>query len=79
MACPTNQSALEERKNALKCEVESQNCTDPTNLKYHCVMNEYANHLVEVCAIATKIVGEERICEKSCFHMKMLYTSNVKI
>lgn len=60
MTCPMDQTALEERKKVLKCESKSQTCTESTNFQYHCVMNEYANQLVEVCAIPTKIVGEER-------------------
>lgn len=28
----------------------NQNCTDPDNFKYHCVMNELETELVEVCA-----------------------------
>jgi hypothetical protein len=59
-ACPTDRSTLEERKRALKCELESQTCTESYNFQYHCVMDEYAKHLVEICAVATKLIGKKK-------------------
>ncbi|XP_062571141.1 uncharacterized protein LOC134233137 [Saccostrea cucullata] len=34
-----------------------QNCTEKTNFKYHCVLNEWGNRTVEVCAPETHIIG----------------------
>lgn len=51
-SCPQNKSAVEERANIKQCQAMAgnQNCTDPDNFKYHCVMNELETELVEVCA-----------------------------
>ena len=47
-----NKTAVERRKEIKNCQAKAkyQNCTDPTKFQYHCVLNEYGNALVEVCA-----------------------------
>ncbi|XP_056014803.1 uncharacterized protein LOC130052802 [Ostrea edulis] len=55
--CPSDSSTLGERKRALSCQTVHQNCTEPANFRYHCVLNEYANQSIEVCAVATSIIG----------------------
>ncbi|XP_062582381.1 uncharacterized protein LOC134244120 isoform X2 [Saccostrea cucullata] len=55
--CPKDESTFEERKQVLNCSYIPQNCTDPLKFQYHCVLNEYANRSVEVCAIPTRILG----------------------
>jgi hypothetical protein len=56
--CPKDGESFEKRKMTLNCESVRQNCTKPANFQYHCLLNEYANQSVEVCAIATNIIGK---------------------
>lgn len=51
-SCPMNKTAVERRKEIKNCQAKAkyQNCTDLTKFQYHCVLNEYGNALVEVCA-----------------------------
>lgn len=53
-------SEWERRKEIKKCSLlaQKQNCTDVSNFEYHCVINEYENALIEVCAPAYIINGE---------------------
>lgn len=51
-SCPVNKTTLEKRIEEKKCKKFAylQNCTEPSNFLYHCVINEYGNATVEVCA-----------------------------
>lgn len=59
--CPSDPYTLGERKRALSCQTVHQNCTEPANFRYHCVLNEYANQSIEVCAVATSIIGKGKV------------------
>lgn len=50
---------MEARANEKNCEsiAQAQNCTMPEKIKYHCVMNELENALIEVCAPEYRIHG----------------------
>ncbi|XP_061196012.1 uncharacterized protein LOC133204298 [Saccostrea echinata] len=50
--CPITKSEKEYAEKNKNCEAlaQKQNCTDPSNFKYHCVLNYEDNTLVEVCA-----------------------------
>ena len=51
-SCPMNRTAVERRKEIKNCEAiaKKQNCTESNKFLYHCVINEYGDALVEVCA-----------------------------
>lgn len=58
-SCPKDKSEIEERSKGKNCEAlaQIQNCTEPQKFKYHCVINELGNSIVEVCAEAYYIHG----------------------
>lgn len=58
-SCPKDKSEMEERAKKKNCEALAriQNCTEPQKFKYHCVINELGNAIVEVCAEAYYIHG----------------------
>lgn len=58
-SCPVTKEELIKRKEMKKCDLlsERQNCTVASNFKYHCVMNEFEDAFVEVCAQAYMING----------------------
>lgn len=58
-SCPESQSEMEARANEKNCEsiAQTQNCTMPEKIKYHCVMNELENAFIEVCAPEYRIHG----------------------
>lgn len=58
-SCPVSISEWERRKHIKKCSLlaQKQNCTDVSNFEYHCVINEYENAFIEVCAPAYIING----------------------
>lgn len=51
-SCPVSFSEWEKREDIKNCSLlaQKQNCTDATKFKYHCVINEFENALIEVCA-----------------------------
>ncbi|XP_062570777.1 uncharacterized protein LOC134232814 [Saccostrea cucullata] len=57
--CPLTVEEVEKAANIKNCKAlaQKQNCTDPSNFKYHCVINEEEDSLVEVCAPAYYIHG----------------------
>lgn len=58
-SCPESKAELEKREREKNCSsiANIQNCTKPANFKYHCVMNEFENKLIEVCAAEFYIIG----------------------
>lgn len=58
-SCPVTKEELIKRREVKKCHLlsQKQNCTKPFNFKYHCVMNEFEDAFVEVCAPAYIING----------------------
>lgn len=58
--CPKTRLDVEKRAKLKNCQALAltQNCTtEPRKFKYHCVMNEYENAFVEVCATEYYIHG----------------------
>lgn len=59
-SCPKTRLDVEKRAKLKNCQALAltQNCTtEPRKFKYHCVMNEYENAFVEVCATEYYIHG----------------------
>lgn len=50
---------MEARAKSKDCDLlaHSQNCTKPEKFKYHCLMNEFINASIEVCAESYYIVS----------------------
>lgn len=59
-SCPMNKSAVEQRIREKNCDAYAklQNCTNPLKFLYHCVINEYNNAIIEVCAPVYIINGK---------------------
>lgn len=60
-SCPVTKEIWEERERKKNCEsmAREQNCTtDASEFKYHCVINEFENGFVEVCAPVYNINGK---------------------
>lgn len=57
--CPITEHELDERRKMKNCEAfaHDQNCTSPSDFQYHCVINEFENAFIEVCAPTYKISG----------------------
>ncbi|XP_056016260.1 uncharacterized protein LOC125673622 [Ostrea edulis] len=57
--CPITKEDVDMAANIKGCEAlaRKQNCTDPSRFKYHCVINDQGNSLVEVCAPVYYIHG----------------------
>lgn len=55
-SCPTSIKEMYEAANDMKCAefAARKNCS---NIKYHCVINEYTNETLEVCAPNRFIFG----------------------
>lgn len=58
--CPTKEDDIKAAAARLNCKEHSlvQNCTDPKNFKYHCVIDAEGIQLYEVCAEDRFILGE---------------------
>ncbi|XP_062608101.1 uncharacterized protein LOC134269947 [Saccostrea cucullata] len=48
--CPRTEIEWKEREEAKRCQTVTQECTSETKFKYHCLLNEWGNATVEVCA-----------------------------
>lgn len=58
-SCPTSKEKWNLAASKKHCETHAlrQNCTHPTNYVYHCVINQYENEILEVCAQKRIIFG----------------------
>lgn len=76
-SCPRTRQEMVEREKLKNCSslAFTQNCTDAMNFKYHCVINEFENALIEVCAPKYYIHGmfSKTIPKKLNFHLKYYY------
>lgn len=62
--CPITKEDVDMAANIKGCEAlaRKQNCTtDPSKFKYHCVINDQGNSLVEVCAPVYYIHGKSSV------------------
>lgn len=59
-ACPSNNNewVLAAKRKSCNELARIQNCTNADNFVYHCVLNEKATMLLEVCAPAYYLTGE---------------------
>jgi hypothetical protein len=56
--CPKTLTEWKERSLLKKCQDINQLCTGRENFTYHCLINEFLNATVEVCAPVTIILGK---------------------
>lgn len=54
--CPDTEEKWREASARKNCSAFSSQCSEPTRLVYHCVINEYVNETLEVCAYAQNIL-----------------------
>lgn len=57
--CPRNKIEWITRADILNCSFSPQTCVVPEKFQYHCVLNEIATGLVEVCAPFKTIHGNK--------------------
>lgn len=55
--CPDNEQKWMEHARRKNCTAYASQCHEPQRLVYHCVINEYANQTLEVCAYGRIIVS----------------------
>lgn len=58
-SCPTTKKAWNIAANSKNCGIPAaqQTCSDAENFVYHCVINEFQNETLEVCAPRRLIQG----------------------
>lgn len=54
--CPISEKSWREAAEKKRCDVPAKQCSEPGRLVYHCVINQYVNQTLEVCAYAQNIV-----------------------
>lgn len=54
--CPDSEEKWRKAAARKNCEAYANQCSDPKRLVYHCLLNEYINQTLEVCAYAQNIV-----------------------
>lgn len=59
-SCPVTKEQWDERARIKDCKplARVQNCTKSSNFKYHCVINEFEDAFIEVCAPLYNINGK---------------------
>lgn len=55
--CPYSAEKWNEAAAKKNCSANANQCDEPENFVYHCVINAYANQTLEVCAYAQNIVS----------------------
>nr|XP_022338847.1 uncharacterized protein LOC111134251 [Crassostrea virginica] len=58
LKCPSNVIEWNTRATLFNCSSFEQTCVEPKMFEYHCVLTEKMTHLVEVCAPAKFIQGQ---------------------
>lgn len=58
--CPDSTESRNQRAKEVGCELMTNSCADSVDYVYHCLLNEWGNNSMEICAPTTKIVG--KIC-----------------
>ncbi|XP_062605190.1 uncharacterized protein LOC134266984 [Saccostrea cucullata] len=64
--CPRNKEEWEYNAMKKNCSSVSQNCVNSSEFLYHCVINEFVNMTIEVCAPKVTILG--RNCAEFNMH-----------
>lgn len=54
--CPDSEEKWKERAAIKNCTAFASQCAEPERLVYHCLINQYVNQTLEVCAYAQNIV-----------------------
>lgn len=54
--CPASEEKWREAAERKNCVAYASQCDEPKRRVYHCVINEYANKILEVCAYGKIIV-----------------------
>lgn len=54
--CPESEESWREATERKNCPAYANYCDEPERLLYHCVINEYVNQTLEVCAYVQNIV-----------------------
>lgn len=54
--CPNNEEQWKEAAIRKNCAAYASQCSEPERLEYHCVINQFINQTIEVCAYAQNIV-----------------------
>lgn len=69
-SCPDSEEKWKEAAARKNCYANSSQCSEPTRLVYHCVINPYVNQTLEVCAYAQNIVqGTCKVLFKKYFYL----------
>lgn len=66
ISCPTSEEEWESAARRKNCHgtATQQTCAEPETFLYHCVINEYKNETLEVCAPRRLMTGSIFICIK---------------
>lgn len=54
--CPNSEVKWKQAAARKNCEAYASQCSEPEKLEYHCVINQFINETLEVCAYAQNIV-----------------------
>uniref|UniRef100_K1RHD0 Uncharacterized protein n=1 Tax=Magallana gigas TaxID=29159 RepID=K1RHD0_MAGGI len=65
--CPDSEEKWREAAARKNCAAYANQCSDPTRLVYHCLLNEYINQTLEICAYAQNIVLVRNIMHLASF------------
>lgn len=77
-SCPHNKTEWEKAVQRKNCESMApyQNCTEPKNFQYHCLINHLRNATLEVCAPIYYLQGKILLIIN---HILFSYRENVKV
>ncbi|XP_061177444.1 uncharacterized protein LOC133186228 [Saccostrea echinata] len=59
VSCPKNKAEWERQSKQKDCSKVFQSCVKPEDFLYHCLINEYMNMTIEVCAPSVSILGQK--------------------
>ncbi|XP_056014869.1 uncharacterized protein LOC125677098 [Ostrea edulis] len=56
--CPNDTESRNLRAKEMNCDSINNTCSNSIDFVYHCLLNEWGNGSIEICAPSTKIVGQ---------------------
>lgn len=74
--CPDSEEKWNKAAERKNCSAYASQCGEPNKLMYHCVINEYVNQTLEVCAYVQNIVLGREIFD--CYLNKKLTAFSYK-
>lgn len=77
--CPDSEESWRDAAERKNCSAYANYCDEPERLLYHCVINEYVNQTLEVCAYVQNIVLGKMLLIVCLFFLSNFITVSLSV